>query len=319
MKILITGVAGFIGFNIANKLLDKNKIVYGIDNIDPYYSIKLKKSRINHLKKKKNFFFFKTDITNYTKLKSKIKNLNIDYVFHFAAQPGVRYSLINPKKYYLVNVKGFQNLCKCIIKKNVKLFIYASSSSVYGDQKKFPIKENAILKAKNPYALSKTTNEKNAETYSKSFNLQFVGLRFFTVYGEWGRPDMFIYKLLNSIKSNRSFFLNNSGNHYRDFTYIKDVTDICSKLITKKIKKKHSIFNVCASNQINILDLTKKITKKFFNTKIKNIKANKADVYRTFGDNKKIKKFLKLKKFTNINLGLKKTIEWHNLNYKYLK
>ena len=155
--------------------------------------------------------------------------------------------------------------------------------------------------------------------YSNIIKAPIIGLRLFTVYGEWGRPDMYIIKMLNNIYKNKIFYLNNSGDHYRDFTYIKDVTEICSKLIKKKIKKKHLIFNICASNQINMLNLTKKILKKFPKSKIKNVKANKADVYRTFGDNKKIKKFIKFKKFTNINFGLKKTIEWYNLNFKYLK
>ena len=149
-------------------------------------------------------------------------------------------------------------------------------------------------------------------------NKPIIGLRFFTAYGEWGRPDMFIIKLLNSIYKNKTFYLNNSGDHYRDFTYINDITEICAKLIKKKVIKKHFVFNICASNQVNILNLTKKIKAKFPKLKIKNVKANEADVYRTLGDNIKIKKFIKFKKFTNINYGLKKTIEWYNLYYSNL-
>ncbi len=318
MKILITGVAGFIGFSLAKKLLNQNKIVYGIDNLDNYYSVKLKKNRLTQLRKYKKFKFYNIDICKYKILKKKIKNLKFDYIYHFAAQPGVRYSLVNPKKYYDVNVLGFQNILENINKMKLKKIIYASSSSVYGDQLKFPINESSPLKAKNPYGLTKIINEEIAEIYSKILNKPIIGLRFFTAYGEWGRPDMLIIKLLNSIYKNKTFYLNNSGDHYRDFTYINDITEICVKLIKKKVIKKHSIFNICASNQVNILNLTKKIKAKFPKLKIKNVKANEADVYRTLGDNTKIKKFIKFKKFTNINYGLKKTIEWYNLYYSNL-
>ena len=319
MNILITGAAGFIGFSVAKKFLEKKFNVVGIDNYDSYYSVKLKKLRIKQLKFFKNFKFYNVDITNFDRLRGIVKKLKLDYVYHFAAQPGVRYSLINPKKYYDTNINGYSNLIESLNKKNIKKIIYASSSSVYGDQKKYPIKEGFTLKAKNPYALSKVINEKYSEVYSNLYNINFIGLRFFTVYGKWGRPDMFIIKLLSSIFKNKTFYLNNSGDHYRDFTYIDDVSEICIKLIKRKINKKHFIFNICASNQVNILNLSKKIIKKFPKSKIKNIKANKADVYKTLGDNKKIKNFIKFKKFTNINFGLKQTIEWYSSNYKILK
>ena len=319
MKILITGCAGFIGYSLSKKLLEEKNIVYGIDNLDNYYSTNLKKLRVKNLKKYTNFYFKKVDISNLNALKNFLHNQCFEYVFHFAAQAGVRYSLINPKKYYLTNIKGYLNLIESLNKRNIKKIIYASSSSVYGDQKKYPTKEEFFLKAKNPYALSKVINEKYSEFYSKKYNIVFIGLRFFTVYGEWGRPDMFILKLLNAIYNNKTFYLNNSGDHYRDFTYIDDVSEICTKLLKKKIKKKHLIFNICASNQVNILNLSKKIIKKFPKSKIKNVKADKADVYRTLGDNRKIKQFVQFKEFTNINFGLKKTMEWYNLNHKYLK
>ena len=145
---------------------------------------------------------------------------------------------------------------------------------------------------------------------------KFIGLRFFTVYGEWGRPDMFIIKLLNSIYNGKLFVLNNSGNHYRDFTYIKDIVKICYQFIKYKNLKNHEIFNVCASKSVNILKLSKEIQLQTKKGLIKNIPANKADVYETFGSNSKIKKALKIKKFTNINIGLKKTINWYQRVYR---
>jgi UDP-glucuronate 4-epimerase len=319
MKILITGSSGFIGFSVAKTFLEKGITVIGIDNFDPYYSVKLKKLRNDQLKKYKNYTFINADITNKVTLKKKISNIKIDYLFHFAAQPGVRYSLVNPEKYLNTNVKGFVNIIDQVNKVRLKKVIYASSSSVYGDQNFFPTHEFANLNAKNPYGITKVINEELALIYSKIFNIPFVGLRFFTVYGEWGRPDMFIIKLLNSITKNKIFYLNKSGNHYRDFTYINDVNQICEKLIKIKIFA-HEVFNICSSDFLNIKKLSQDIKKIFPKAKISNIGANKADVYKTFGSNNKIRKFLKIKKFTKISIGLKNTINWYfeNKIYKVL-
>ena len=312
MNILITGAAGFIGYSLAILLLKKKINVYGIDNFDNYYSIKLKKKRIQNLKKFENFKFFNIDIRKNSKVE-KISNIKFSHIFHFAAQAGVRYSLINPKKYYDTNVVGYKNLLKNINWSNLEKIVYASSSSVYGDQRKFPISEKAKLKAKNPYGKTKITNEKISKKFNKKYKITFIGLRFFTVYGPWGRPDMFIIKLLNSLSKKKFFYLNNSGDHFRDFTYIDDVVNICNKIIKIKIKNRNLIFNLCAGDQVNILDLTNKISSLFNHKKnyIINTKINKADVYRTFGDNSKLKSFLNYKKFYKIDHGLKKTINWY--------
>lgn len=317
MKILVTGTCGFIGFSLANKLLKRGHQVVGLDNINPYYSIKFKINRLKELKKFKKFVFFKIDLTKERQLK-RLSKLNFDYIFHFAAQPGVRYSLINPQIYYQNNIVGFQNLFKIINYKKLKKVFYASSSSVYGDQSKFPIKELANLNAKNPYGMSKIINENLAEIYCYKYKINFIGLRLFTVYGEWGRPDMFILKLLSSLKNKKKFNLNNSGNHFRDFTYIDDVVNICLKLIKKKIIQKNMILNICAGSYVNILSLTKKIIKYFPKEKklIKNIAANKADVFKTFGSNSKLKKIIGNYKFKKIDYGLNKTISWF---FKYNK
>ena len=207
MKILITGVAGFIGFSIANKLLkDKRNFVYGIDNFDNYYSIKYKKKRLSQIIKKKNFFFKYIDIRQSSKIQNLFKNNYFDVVMHFAAQAGVRYSLINPKKYIEVNKKGFENLLNALKEKPPQKIIFASSSSVYGNSKKLPTNEKNILKPNNVYAKTKINNEKLAKMYKKKFGLNICGLRFFTVYGEWGRPDMFLFKLLKAYKK-KKFFL----------------------------------------------------------------------------------------------------------------
>lgn len=312
MTILITGVSGFIGFSLALKLLKLNYKIIGIDNISNYYSPKLKLRRLEEISKFKNFSFYKIDITNKKKIKI-ISKFKFDYVFHFAAQPGVRYSLINPKLYYQSNIIGFQNIFKFLNYQKIKKIFYASSSSVYGDQSNFPIKENFKLNAKNPYGITKIINENLAEMFSFEKKKPFIGLRLFTVYGPWGRPDMFILKLLNCLSKKKRFNLNNSGNHYRDFTYIEDVINICHKLMkTKKILCKNNIFNVCAGDYVNILELKKKILHYFPNKNnfIKNVPADKADVYKTFGNNKKIKDILGKYKFRKIDYGLKETIKW---------
>ena len=230
-------------------------------------------------------------------------------VFHFAAQAGVRYSLINPKKYINVNIYGFLNLINFIKENKINKFIYASSSSVYGESKKFPLKETGATSPKNIYGYSKLINEQIADYYSRIYSINSIGLRFFTVFGAWGRPDMFIIKLLSKNKNNKIFQLNNGGIHYRDFTSINDIVDILEKLSRKKISK-HNVFNICANRPIFIKSLVQLLKKYKGKLNIKNIPKNKADVFKTHGDNTKITKYLNLKKFSKFEDELKKTIDW---------
>lgn len=313
MKILITGVGGFIGFSFANFLLSKtSKVeVYGLDNFDDYYDVNFKKKRISLLKKKNNFYFYNIDIRDKNKLYNFFKKKKFNIVLHLAAQAGVRYSLINPRKYIDVNIYGFINIINCIKRFKVKKFIYASSSSVYGESKKFPLLEDNKVNPKNIYGYSKLINEKIAEYFFKNNNIPSIGLRFFTVFGPWGRPDMFILKLLTLNKKKNFFQLNNSGNHYRDFTSINDINIILEKLCKKKITRNY-IFNVCSNRPIYIKTLVKMIEKYKGKLKIKNIPKNKADVYKTHGNNRKILNYLKINKFSNFEVELKKTIDWFN-------
>ena len=317
MNILITGSAGFIGFNLAHALLKKKHLVYGIDSFDNYYAKRFKIERNKILKKYENFKFKKIDITKKQELKKYLKSKNFDIVFHFAAQAGVLYSLKNPSKYKKVNIEGFKNLLDNLKNKDIKRIYYASSSSVYGDHKKFPLKENLILKPKNIYAISKVKNEELANRYpnKKTF---ICGLRFFTVYGEWGRPDMFIFKLLNSYKKNKVFLLNNNGNHYRDFTYINDVVKILLKLLYVK-KFNHKVINICSSRPIKIKSIINFFTNKYNFSKVINVKKNKIEVIKTFGSNNNINKIIGFKKYTNFYTGLNNTIKWYfnNKIFKY--
>ena len=314
---LVTGAAGFIGFNFSKKLLNEGHKVYGIDNFDKYYSIKLKYKRARYLKKYKNFIFLKINIEEMDKLK-KINIKKIDHVFHFAAQAGVRYSAINPIKYINTNILGTINVLKFIRDKKPKSTFFASSSSVYGDSKKFPLKENDNLKPKNIYATSKMINELSARSFSKNFNLNIYGLRFFTIYGDWGRPDMLLYKIFKSTMEKKYIELNNKGNHIRDFTYIDDVTNILYNLVFKKIKKKYDIFNICSNKPIHIGKMIKEIQNQNINLKVKMINKNKLDVFKTHGDNSKILKLLKNFKFTKFNDVFKDSYKWYLKNNKNL-
>ena len=314
-KIFITGVVGFIGFNLAISLLKKNFQVCGVDSFDEYYSIKIKKKRFEILKKYKKFQFKKLDITNEYKLDKFFSKSKSKIIIHLAAQAGVRYSLVNPNKYLDTNINGFNNVIKLIKKYKVDKFIYASSSSIYGDVKKFPINENYPLNPKSIYGISKKINEEVGNYYSKIVKTQIIGLRFFTVYGEWGRPDMFMLKLFQSFFKKSFFYLNNYGNHDRDFTYIGDVTNMINKIIKKKFKD-HKIFNICSNRPKNILKILNKFNKDC-PVKFKMIKKDKADVLKTHGDNKKIIKSISHIKFSDFDRKFMDTFEWYKKNKIY--
>ncbi len=314
---LITGVAGFIGFHLAKKILSEGHIVYGVDNFDKYYSINLKNKRINLLKKFKKFNLIKMNIENEENFK-KIKIKKIDHIFHFAAQAGVRYSVINPKKYINTNILGTINVLKFASKIKPKSTFISSSSSVYGDSKFFPLSEKHKLNPKNIYATSKIINEISAKSFSSNFNLKIYALRFFTVYGEWGRPDMLLFKILKSYKENKYLELNNSGNHYRDFTYIDDVIETLLLLINKNIKKNYDVFNICSNNPVHIGNMIKYIKKNVLNLKVKSVKKNTLDVYKTHGDNSKINKIIKKSKYKNFYEGFDNTYKWYFKNNKNL-
>ncbi len=318
-KIFITGVAGFIGFSIAKKLLKKkNNQIIGIDNLNSYYSKKLKLKRLQILKKNKNFKFFKLDLKDKKKLEIIFKKNKFSVVFNLAAQAGVRYSYENPRSYTDSNIIGFINLIELIKYNKIKKFIFASSSSVYGDEKPFPKLESSELNPINLYSLSKLSNEQFAKSMGKSMKTKIVGLRFFTIYGPWGRPDMLIMKYLIASKKKLKFLLYNKGDHFRDFTYIDDAVNICEKLVYKKIKKNFDIFNICSSKPLHITKVINEVNKYINKPKILKKPRDKADVYKTFGSNKKINSFLGKKiKFTNYKKGVENTCNWFLNNYHF--
>ena len=315
MKILITGSAGFIGYSFAYFLCKKfkNYNIYGIDNFSDYYSVKFKKKRINNLKKFKNFNFKKVDISKKKNLEKIFRKQKLTYVFNFAAQAGVRYSLKDPKSYMDSNINGFFNVIEMVKKYKIKRLFYASSSSIYGEKKKFPTKENDKSNPINIYSLSKTFNESIAEIYSKLHNVNSTGLRFFTVYGKWGRPDMFLFKIFKSILNKSVFELNNKGDHYRDFTYIDDINHILCRLLILNKNNPHEIYNVCSGNTVNIQKIINLFNKNN-NLKYKNVSRNIVDLYKTHGSNKKLIKKVGRTKFTNINSVIYDIFSWYKKN-----
>jgi UDP-glucuronate 4-epimerase len=246
------------------------------------------------------------------KITNNFKKKKVDLIIHLAAQAGVRYSLINPKKYVDTNIKGFVNIVSLAKEKKISKFIYASSSSVYGNSKNFPLKESENLKPKNIYGLSKKINEEISNLKQFNNKMTVIGLRFFTIYGEWGRPDMFMFKLFKAFFTKKIFYLNNYGNHDRDFTYIGDVKIIVQKLINKKFHG-HHIFNICSNKPQNILKIVNEFTKKN-KTKIKKISINKADVLKTHGSNKKLNRNISKIKYSNFYDTFYKTFEWYKKN-----
>jgi len=310
MNILVTGCAGFIGYSLSHKILANKKIrIFGIDNLNKYYSLKLKLKRLSRLKKYKNFNFHKIDLCQKKKLNSLFNRYKIDIVFHFAAQAGVRYVSTKPEKFIESNILGFHNLIDVSKNYNIKKFFYASSSSVYGDKNKFPVNEKSNLFPKNIYGLSKKTNEEYININSNP-KTKYIGLRFFTVFGEWGRPDMLILKFLKKSKNKNIFYLNNSGKHWRDFTYIEDVVENLERLLLKKYKK-NLILNICSNNPIYIKNLINYLSKKTNFFKIKNIKNNKIEAIKTHGENYKLKKITNFKKFSDFYTSVDKTISWY--------
>lgn len=315
-KILVTGSSGFIGFHVCYKLLKHRYKILGLDNHNNYYDPKLKQKRLNLLKKFKNFKFLKIDIKNKKKIHNILKKYRPTIIIHLAAQAGVRYSFLKPQKYIDTNITGFTNILEGMKEYKLNNFIYASSSSVYGDCKIFPFKENLSLNPLNFYGQTKLMNEKIANLYEKNFNIKTIGLRFFTIYGPFGRPDMFIPKVLNKMKKNKSINLFNNGNHFRDFTYVEDVSDIILKIIQNLNKKGISnIFNVCNSKKLNIRNVINKI-QNLTRKKIRcvNYPFQIGDMKQTHGSNILLKKTYNIKKFKSFSYGIMETIKTDFLN-----
>ena len=317
-KILITGVAGFIGYHLADKLLSKNYQIIGIDNLNDYYDPILKQDRLNNLKKFSNFEFHKIDFIQNNELTSIFNNNQFNQVIHLGAQAGVRYSITNPQFYIDTNITGFLNILENCNNYNVENIIYASSSSIYGDNNDLPFSENdKTEKQISMYGVSKKTNELMAHTYSNLYGLKTIGLRFFTVYGPWGRPDMALYIFTKAIIENKNIDLFNKGSHTRSFTYISDIVEPIYRLIkinenNQKILSNNDILNIGGSEPVKLLrfiDIIEDYLGK--KAKIKLKPMQQGDVQDTNADITKLEKITDYKPQVDIEEGIKRFIDWY--------
>ena len=311
-RILVTGAAGFIGFSLSKSLLGDNCEIVGIDNLNNYYDPKLKQDRLNYLSKYPNFTFKKIDILDKDSLKDIFDNFKPNKVVNLAAQAGVRYSIQNPYAYVDSNIVGFLNIIELCRHNDVEGLIYASSSSVYGGNDKIPFSvEDRVDSPISLYAATKKTNELIAHTYSHLFNLNTTGLRFFTVYGPWGRPDMAMYLFTDKMLRNEPIEVFNHGDMKRDFTYIDDIVAGTKSAIDKNYKCE--IFNLGNNKSeelmsvINILE--QNIGKK---AQIIFKDMQPGDIRESFADINKTIDMLDYKPKTNVDIGIKKFIDWHS-------
>lgn len=334
MKVLITGVSGFIGFHLTNLLLNKGFDILGIDNMNEYYDGKLKKDRLEILKNKNNFNFFEIDIKDKISLDKIFENEKPDYVINLAAQAGVRYSITNPYAYVDSNLIGFVNILEACRTYPVKHLIYASSSSVYGGNKTTPFSpEHNVDHPVSLYAATKKANELMAHTYSHLYGIPTTGLRFFTVYGPWGRPDMAYFSFTKDIMEGKDIKVFNHGKMERDFTYVDDITEGIYKLMDKIpiINKDwdeskdplsgsfapYKIYNLGNNNPVSLMQFINVLENKIGK------KANKVfmemqagDVLKTFADISELENDIGFKPKTAIEDGLEKFVKWYKEYYK---
>ena len=317
MSILITGVGGFIGFHTAIFFLKKKIKIIGVDNLNNYYDVKLKNARLNQLKKFKNFTFLKKDIQD-KKIFKDLKTEKINCIINLAAQAGVRHSLKDPYTYINSNILGHLNLLELAREFDITKFIYASSSSVYGGNKVFPFSiEQRVDNPISLYAASKKSTELISECYSHLFNIQCIGLRFFTVYGPWGRPDMATFIFTKKIIEKSPIEIFNYGKMERDFTYIDDIVSGIYGSYKIKKKFKHKIYNLGNNNPEVLIDFINLIEKTLgIKAKKKLLPIQPGDVKKTFADIKESKKDLNFNPKTKITEGIPKFINWYKKYFK---
>lgn len=331
--ILVTGAAGFIGFHLCKRLLENGYRVVGLDNINGYYSVQLKLDRLKQLgikevaegglvkgdKYKNNFSFIKLDLENRTELPKLFEQFKFTAVCNLAAQAGVRYSIENPNVYIDANVVGFVNLLECMRHANVKKLVYASSSSVYGMNEKVPFEtSDRVDHPVSLYAATKKSNELMAYTYSHLFNMQTIGLRFFTVYGPWGRPDMAMFLFTDAILNDKPIKVFNEGNLSRDFTYIEDIINGIEKtlMMPQPKNKNYSLYNIGNGKPVKLMDFIEAI-EKVTGKKAKKVllPMQPGDVEKTWADTTALENDYNYKPNTLIKNGIDSFVEWYKIFY----
>lgn len=329
MKILVTGAAGFIGFHVAKFLCERGDDVIGIDNLNNYYSVKLKEDRLQNLEKYRNFKFIKVDISNKNAMDELFQLEGFNKVVHLAAQAGVRYSIENPHSYIDSNIVGFLNILEGCRHNDVEHLVYASSSSVYGANEKTPFSESDnVDHPVSLYAATKKSNELMAHSYSNLYNLSTTGLRFFTVYGPWGRPDMSPILFADAIINDKVLKVFNNGHHRRDFTYIDDVVDGVVLCLDQNAKGNLNwngltpdpstsrapwkIYNIGNNNSINLIDYIESIEKSLGKVARKEfLPLQPGDVENTFSDVSLLEQDLGYRPNTKIQDGVDLFIDWY--------
>ncbi|MDA9936229.1 NAD-dependent epimerase [Gammaproteobacteria bacterium] len=333
--LLLTGAAGFIGMHTCEKFLESGISVIGIDNINDYYDIQLKKDRIKRLKKNDNFSFYEVDITDKKKIEEIFKTENPTFVIHLAAQAGVRYSITNPHAYVDANIHGFLNVLEGCRSAMVEHLIYASSSSVYGGNTNYPFQESQNIDHPiSLYAATKKSNELMAHTYSHLYNIPTTGLRFFTVYGPWGRPDMALFLFADAMRNNRPIDVYNHGNMTRDFTYVDDIVESLVRLTHKPTQPNknfdshspdpsssmapYSIYNIGNGCPTPLIDYITALEDAMGIEVEKNfLPIQPGDVPMTSADSSKLYEFIGFKPNTPVKLGVSKFADWYKQYYKF--
>lgn len=331
---LITGAAGFIGYHLCQRLLNDQQQVIAFDNLNDYYDPQLKEDRLSELKKSDKFSFIKGDLTGKNQLLEIFSQFKPQIVINLAAQVGVRYSLANPEAYLLSNIIGFNNLLECCRKSSPKHIIFASSSSVYGGNKKIPfsVKDN-VDHPLNVYGASKKTNELMAHAYSNLYALPLSGLRFFTVYGPWGRPDMAPFLFSKAILAQKPIKVYNQGELIRDFTYVDDIVEAIVRLIdkpplatdgglTKELDAASSfapyqLFNIGQGKPTKVLDFIKILeTKLGKKAKIELAPLNREEMIQTAADCSNLARLIDYQPATSLEVGLERFVNWYREYYR---
>jgi UDP-glucuronate 4-epimerase len=331
LKVLLTGIAGFIGFHLAKRLLNEGYEVLGFDNLNDYYDVQLKIDRLkelqvencdnNWISENSNLKFFKADLLEKDVLMNLFCNEQFDYIVHLAAQAGVRYSLDEPQKYIDSNITGFLNILECCRNYPVKHLVFASSSSVYGLNAKIPFSTNDRTDSPiSLYAASKKSNELMAHTYSHLFKIPTTGLRFFTVYGPWGRPDMAMHLFTDAIVNNKPIKVFNEGNMSRDFTYVTDIVESIKRVIVKapdNLQLPMNLFNIGNNNPEKLITFIEEIENATQKTAIKEFFPIQAgDVEKTFADVQSLTDYIDYKPKTSIQVGIGNFVTWYKNYYK---
>lgn len=333
MKILVTGVAGFIGYGLTQKLLQQNHTIIGIDNLNDYYEVSLKKNRLKQIDSDE-FIFYKMNLEDREELYKVFTEEQPDVVVNLAAQAGVRYSLENPHTYIEANIVGFMNILEACRHNNVKQLIYASSSSVYGANTSLPFStSDNIDHPLSLYAATKKANELMAHTYSSLYNLPTTGLRFFTVYGPWGRPDMALFKFTKNIIEGKPIDVYNNGDMMRDFTFVDDIVEAISRLVEEPATPNenwsganpdpsssyapYKVYNIGNNSPVKLMEFIEAIEEKIGKKAIKNFMPLQAgDVPATYADVEDLYNNIDFRPETSIKEGVGKFVDWYINYYK---